>query len=87
LQTDISDDKKRVLDFFNEALPQELACIQGCSKKKADNILKLRPFTGWIDLVRKSFSTFELDVTLLENISAFPYLFYSRQNLLSHEDI
>jgi hypothetical protein len=41
------------LDFFNDALPQELACVQGCSKKKADSIVKLRPFAGWNDLVTK----------------------------------
>ena len=49
----MSDDKKRVLEFFNEAQIQEVASVQGCSKKKAENIFKLRPFTGWIDLVRK----------------------------------
>ena len=49
----MSDDKKRVLEFYNEGQVQELACVQGCSKKKVEVIIKLRPFTGWIDLVRK----------------------------------
>ena len=27
--------------------------MQGCSKKKVENIKELRPFIGWGDLVRK----------------------------------
>ena len=30
-----------------------LVVIQGCSKKKVENIKELRPFIGWGDLVRK----------------------------------
>jgi hypothetical protein len=44
-------DKKRVLDFFNNANEHELSAIQGCSKKKVCQIISLRPFEGWGDLV------------------------------------
>ena len=47
----LSEDQKRVLKFFSEGTEQELACIQGCSKKKVENIVELRPFEGWTDLV------------------------------------
>ena len=49
----LPEDKRRVLDFFNNGTDQELACIQGCSKKKVENIVELRPFEGWQDLIRK----------------------------------
>ena len=46
-------DKKKVLKFFNEGGEQEMTGIQGCNKKKVTEILKLRPFEGWVDLVTK----------------------------------
>jgi len=46
-------DKKKVLKFFNEGGEQEMTGIQGCNKKKVSEILKLRPFEGWVDLVTK----------------------------------
>ena len=49
----MSDDQRRVFDFFNEGTTQELACVQGCSKKKVVNIFELRPFESWRDLVSK----------------------------------
>lgn len=42
-----------VLNFFQEATSEELISVPGCSKKKVDIILSLRPFTGWVDLVYK----------------------------------
>ncbi len=51
----LSDDKKRVLNFFNSATDRELSCIQGCSKKKVEAIVELRPYDGWGDLVRTSY--------------------------------
>ncbi len=50
-EDNLSDDKRRVLSFFNKGTSHELAAIQGCSKKKVENILELRPYTGWGDLV------------------------------------
>jgi SWI/SNF-related matrix-associated actin-dependent regulator 1 of chromatin subfamily A len=49
----MTPEQKRVLKFFNNGSEHELACIQGCSKKKVENIVELRPFAGWGDLVRK----------------------------------
>lgn len=49
-ELDLSEDKKRVLNF-NNGTNHELACIQGCSKKKVENIVELRPYMGWGDLV------------------------------------
>lgn len=40
-----------VLKFFQEASPEELGSIPGCSKKKMEAITNLRPFSKWIDLV------------------------------------
>ncbi|XP_042909421.1 SWI/SNF-related matrix-associated actin-dependent regulator of chromatin subfamily A containing DEAD/H box 1 homolog isoform X2 [Parasteatoda tepidariorum] len=42
-----------VLRFFQEASFDELSSIPGCSKKKVDAILNLKPFTNWLDLVQK----------------------------------
>ncbi|CAG9857372.1 unnamed protein product [Phyllotreta striolata] len=50
---DLTGDKKRVLEFFKTANAGELLLMNSCSKKKAEAILELRPFTGWIDLVTK----------------------------------
>jgi len=44
-------EKKKVLKFFNEGTDRELSGIHGCNKKKALEILKLRPFETWVDLV------------------------------------
>lgn len=49
----MTSDKKKVLKFFNEGGEQELTGIQGCNKKKVIEIIKLRPFEGWVDLVTK----------------------------------
>merc|ERR1719500_1153859 len=46
-------DKKKVLKFFNEGGEQEMTGIQGCNKKKVGEVIKLRPFEGWVDLVTK----------------------------------
>ena len=50
-ETNLSEDKKRVLKFFDEGTEAELAGIQGCSKKKVLCITELRPLEGWNDLV------------------------------------
>ena len=63
----LSEDKKRVLKFFSEGTEQELACIQGCSKKKVENIIDLRPFEGWTDLVKKIQISKNLNTEMLNN--------------------
>ena len=39
--------------------------IQGCSKKKVENIKELRPFIGWGDLVRKMQLSRQLSTDML----------------------
>eukprot|EP00095_Tigriopus_kingsejongensis_P007896 maker-scaffold1406_size42870-snap-gene-0.11 protein:Tk07896 transcript:maker-scaffold1406_size42870-snap-gene-0.11-mRNA-1 annotation:"low quality protein: swi snf-related matrix-associated actin-dependent regulator of chromatin subfamily a containing dead h box 1-like" len=65
----LSEDKKRVLKFFETANEHELACIQGCSKKKVVFVLKMRPLEGWGDLVRKILANKQLSTELLNNAS------------------
>lgn len=43
--------KGQILWFFYEASPVELSLISGCSVKKAQRIVELRPFNEWEDLV------------------------------------
>ena len=67
----LSDDhltgaKKKVLKFFNEATDHELTGIQGCNKKKVQEIIKQRPFEGWVDLVTK-FQTTKYIVLLFQS--------------------
>jgi len=63
----MTDDQKRVFDFFNEGQPAELAAIQGCSKKKVESILELRPYTSWQDLVKKCQMSRQLNTEMLNN--------------------
>lgn len=49
----VTGDRLLVLQFFNEASVGELAAIGGCSKKKAEVVVQLRPFTDWADIVYK----------------------------------
>lgn len=43
--------QKQILDFFQEASLEELSLIEGCSAKKAQKIMELRPFRKWRHLV------------------------------------
>jgi len=61
--------KKKVLKFFNEGGDQELTGIQGCNKKKVQEIVKLRPFEGWVDLVTKFQTTKQLNTDMLNSAS------------------
>ena len=63
----MTDDQKKVFDFFNEGTPQELAAIQGCSKKKVESILELRPYLSWQDLVKKCQMSRQLNTEMLNN--------------------
>lgn len=47
----VHGDRQLVLQFFNEASVGELAAIGGCSKKKAEVLVQLRPFADWADIV------------------------------------
>lgn len=43
------------LQFFEEATVEELTALPGCSKKKAEAIIKLRPFQDYETLVKDFF--------------------------------
>lgn len=51
ISNELTGDKKKVLDFFETATVIELQLMATCSKKKAEAIIELRPYKGWIDLV------------------------------------
>ena len=40
-----------ILSFFNDCSVQELGSVPGLSVKKAEKIIKMRPFDSWNDLV------------------------------------
>ena len=63
----LTSDKKKVLNFFNEGGDQELTGIQGCNKKKVIEIVKLRPFEGWVDLVTKMQTSRQLNTEMLNS--------------------
>ncbi|KAG8194241.1 hypothetical protein JTE90_024572 [Oedothorax gibbosus] len=54
-----------VLKYFQESSHEELLSIPGCSKKKVDSILNVRPFQNWGDLVAKLGSDKYLSTDLL----------------------
>lgn len=41
-----------ILSFFNDCSLQELTSVPTMSAKKAEKIIKMRPFDSWNDLVR-----------------------------------
>ncbi|CAJ1068968.1 SWI/SNF-related matrix-associated actin-dependent regulator of chromatin subfamily A containing [Xyrichtys novacula] len=47
----MTDLKREMLTFFQSATIDELSLISGCSTKKAQRIVELRPFSSWHSLV------------------------------------
>ncbi|XP_076126543.1 SWI/SNF-related matrix-associated actin-dependent regulator of chromatin subfamily A containing DEAD/H box 1A [Alosa pseudoharengus] len=45
-----SEQQQDILKFFQEAAAHELTLISGCSAKRANKIISLRPFNVWKDL-------------------------------------
>ncbi|XP_034090701.1 SWI/SNF-related matrix-associated actin-dependent regulator of chromatin subfamily A containing DEAD/H box 1A isoform X1 [Gymnodraco acuticeps] len=60
----MTDLKKEMLQFFQDATIDELSLISGCSVKKAKKIFERRPFEGWQSLV----DFFTKDKGLSENL-------------------
>ena len=56
-----------ILSFFNDCSLQELTSVPTLSSKKAEKIIKMRPFDSWNDLVR---------MFLLPNSILYPYSLY-----------
>lgn len=50
---DMTNVEKEILAFFQDASIDELSLIAGCSVKKAQKIVELRPFDTWSSLVRE----------------------------------
>ena len=48
-----------ILSFFNDCSLQELTSVPTLSAKKAEKIIKMRPFDSWNDLVRTFLLTTE----------------------------
>lgn len=57
---DMTEMKKEILTFFQEATIDELSLISGCSIKKAQKIVELRPYDTWQSLVRECVCVFLL---------------------------
>lgn len=62
ISDELTGDKKKVFDFFQTATLNELQLMNSCSKKKAESLVDIRPFKGWIDLVIIKFS---INLTLI----------------------
>ncbi|XP_033476037.1 SWI/SNF-related matrix-associated actin-dependent regulator of chromatin subfamily A containing DEAD/H box 1A [Epinephelus lanceolatus] len=63
-ESGMTDLKKEILKFFQDASIDELTLIAGCSVKKAQKIVELRPFDSWKSLV----DVFHKDNGLSENL-------------------
>ncbi|XP_064629638.1 SWI/SNF-related matrix-associated actin-dependent regulator of chromatin subfamily A containing DEAD/H box 1B-like [Lineus longissimus] len=59
--------RRRILAFFNDSTQQECSAVPGCSIKKVDVIIGLRPFENWADLVHKLDKHKLLAIQLIEN--------------------
>lgn len=64
---DLVGDKRKVYDFLNTSNLTELSLLNGCSQKKAEAIISLRPFKGWMDLVEKFNNNKVLSTDLLNS--------------------
>ncbi|CAH0692031.1 unnamed protein product [Spodoptera exigua] len=64
---DLIGDKKKVFEFLNNSNMNELSLLSGCSQKKAEAIISLRPFKGWVDMVEKFNSNKTLSTELLNS--------------------
>ncbi|XP_068633292.1 SWI/SNF-related matrix-associated actin-dependent regulator of chromatin subfamily A containing DEAD/H box 1 homolog [Battus philenor] len=75
---DLVGDKRKVFEFLNTSNMNELSLLSGCSQKKADAIIALRPFKGWLDMVEKFNSNKLLSTELL---NATQELLSTRNNI------
>ncbi|XP_045536479.1 SWI/SNF-related matrix-associated actin-dependent regulator of chromatin subfamily A containing DEAD/H box 1 homolog [Papilio machaon] len=64
---DLVGDKRKVFEFLNTSNMNELSLLSGCSQKKAEAIIGLRPFKGWLDMVEKFNSNKLLSTELLNS--------------------
>ncbi|CAL8088312.1 unnamed protein product [Calicophoron daubneyi] len=62
-----NEERKNILSFFNDALLDELALMPGCSKKTAQIIDSLRPFTSTAHLLARLSETRFLSPNLIDS--------------------
>ncbi|XP_052753322.1 SWI/SNF-related matrix-associated actin-dependent regulator of chromatin subfamily A containing DEAD/H box 1 homolog [Galleria mellonella] len=67
ISDELMGDKKKVFEFLNNSNLNELSLLSGCSQKKAEAIIALRPFKGWLDMVEKFNSNKMLSTDLLNS--------------------
>lgn len=65
VSNDLTGDKKKVFEFLNTSKMNELTLLNGCSQKKAEAIMSVRPFKGWVDMVDKFQENKHLSTDLL----------------------
>ncbi|KAG0718228.1 SMARCAD1 [Chionoecetes opilio] len=84
----LTGDRQLVLQFFNESTVGELTAIGGCSKKKAEMVMQLRPFADWPDIVHKFQTEKHVNTDLLNQAKTVLHVRSSVQNLMKKcEDI
>lgn len=71
----VSELKNEIVTFFQTASIDELSLIGGCSVKKAQKIVELRPFDSWQSLVRERVAL---------SLHAVAFLISDKQNKTFH---
>lgn len=72
ISDELTNDKRKVLEFFETATLNELQLMQYCSKKKGEAIIEERPFTGWVDLVIQVQHLEQFHKILISNFCRLP---------------
>lgn len=72
-------DRKGVLNFLNEAKPNELLTIKGFTAKKMELFEEIRPFRDWADLTAKLQSSKGMSTDMMNACQDF---LYQRNNMI-----
>ncbi|TPP61080.1 hypothetical protein FGIG_03314 [Fasciola gigantica] len=62
-----NEERRQILDFFNEASSEELALMSGCSQKTAQILISLRPFDNTSHLLSRLSGTRFLSPNLIDS--------------------
>lgn len=74
----MTDIKTEIVKFFQTASVDEMSLISGCSVKKAQKILELRPFDSWKSLVREENNSWN-NYNWHENLLVYLWFYYLHQ--------
>ena len=77
----LNENKKQVLEFLNTATYDELLMMR-CTPKRANAIISLRPYSGWIHLVNSFRENRAIGSDVLNNTQDFLYSRYAVENLM-----